>query len=143
MRPTPLSHDLDPWACLAICGCHSGSLMLASYHPPKQIKPPLFRQGGRHRRDTGVEEELEADHVIAATGYRVDLTRLGFFSPRMLAQIRTVEHTPVLSSHFETSLHGLFFIGPAAANSFGPLLRFACGNRFVSRRLAPYIARRA
>ncbi len=52
MRPTPLSHDLDPWACLAICGCHSGSLMLASYHPPKQIKPPLFRQGGRHRRDT-------------------------------------------------------------------------------------------
>jgi len=61
----------------------------------------------------------------------------------MLAEIRSVEHTPVLSSHFETSLRGLFFIGPAAANSFGPLLRFACGNRFVSRRLAPFMARRA
>jgi hypothetical protein len=27
---TPLSQDLDPWYPLAICGCHSGSLMLAS-----------------------------------------------------------------------------------------------------------------
>ncbi len=72
MRPTPLSHDLDPWACLAICGCHSGSLMLASYHPPKQIKPPLFRQGGRHRRDTTKENRTRYDRTRLR--YESDLT---------------------------------------------------------------------
>jgi thioredoxin reductase len=103
------------------------------------------RNGSAHLRiaDANTEHELEADHVIAATGYRVDLRRLRFLSPAMLEQVRTLDHTPVLSSRFETSMPGLFFIGPAAANCFGPLMRFACGNRFVSRRLAPYIAGRA
>jgi thioredoxin reductase len=92
---------------------------------------------------SGNEDLLEADHVVAATGYRVDLRRLGFFHKATLDEIRTIEHTPVLTSHFETSVPGLFFIGPAAANSFGPLLRFACGSRFASRRLTSYIAGRA
>ena len=91
----------------------------------------------------GGEQALEADHIIAATGYRVDLRRLDFASPELLAELHMVEHTPVLSSRFETSLPGLFFIGPAAANCFGPLMRFACGNRFVARRVAPYMARAA
>jgi thioredoxin reductase len=90
----------------------------------------------------GDKDILEADHVIAATGYRVDLRRLGFLTHSTLDQLRMVGHTPALSSCFETSLPGLFFIGPAAANCFGPLLRFACGTRFASRRLAPYIAGR-
>ena len=95
----------------------------------------------RIAQDEGGEHVLEAEHVIAATGYRVDLRRLDFASPELLARVNMVEHTPVLSSRFETSLPGLFFIGPAAANCFGPLMRFACGNRFVARRVAPYMAR--
>src|SRR5690348_17153610 len=95
----------------------------------------------RIAQDAGVEQTLEAEHIIAATGYRVDLRRLDFVSPELLARVEMVEHTPVLSSRFETSLPGLFFIGPAAANCFGPLMRFACGNRFVARRVAPYMAR--
>jgi cation diffusion facilitator CzcD-associated flavoprotein CzcO len=97
----------------------------------------------RLRMANGREQTLEADHVIAATGYRVDLRRLSFLAPEMLGQIHMVDHTPILSTRFETSSPGLFFVGPAAANCFGPLMRFACGNRFVARRLAPYIARRA
>ena len=90
--------------------------------------------------DEAGEQALETEHVIAATGYRVDLRRVGFLDTALREQIRMVEHTPVLSSRFETSVPGLFFIGPAAANCFGPLMRFACGNRFVARRLAPYLA---
>ena len=92
--------------------------------------------------ENGNRRELEADHIIAATGYRIDLRRLKFLPAETLTKFEAVEHTPVLSSKFETSLPSLFFIGPAAANCFGPLMRFACGNRFVSRRLAPYIASR-
>lgn len=91
------------------------------------------------RTDDG-DQELETEHVIAATGYRVDLRRLPFLDEGLRERIRMTAHTPVLSSRFETSVSGLFFIGPAAANCFGPLMRFACGNRFVSRRLAGYLS---
>ena len=90
---------------------------------------------------TGADRTIEAEHVIAATGYRVDLRRLSFLDGNDLAQIRTVENTPVLSSNFESSLSGLYFVGTSAANTFGPLLRFACGAGFTARRLARHLAK--
>jgi thioredoxin reductase len=89
----------------------------------------------------GERKTLTADHVIAATGYKVDLRRLTFLGPDLLAQIQSVENTPVLSSKFESSLPGLYFVGPAAANAFGPLMRFAFGAEFVAKRLAPHLAK--
>jgi hypothetical protein len=44
----------------------------------------------------------------------------------------------VLSQHFESSVPGLYFVGPAAAATFGPLMRFAYGARYT----APQVARR-
>ena len=38
----------------------------------------------------GSGSEMTADHVIAATGYRIDLTRLVFLGPRLQAEIRTL-----------------------------------------------------
>jgi thioredoxin reductase len=87
----------------------------------------------------GREQIISADHVISATGFRPDMSRLSFLSDRTRDSIAKLDNTPVLSSRFESSLPGLFFIGPIAANTFGPLMRFACGNRFVARRVAPYI----
>lgn len=91
----------------------------------------------------GTRRSLSGDHVIAATGYKVDLRRLPFLAADVLRDIRTVEHTPVLSSHFESSVPGLYFVGLAAANTFGPLLRFAFGTRFTARRLSAHLARTA
>ena len=91
----------------------------------------------------GASRLLEADHIIAATGYRVDLRRLPFLDPEDLAQIRSVEHTPVLSTNFESSLPGLYFVGTSAANTFGPLLRFAVGAKFTAQRLAKHLTRSA
>lgn len=90
----------------------------------------------------GRESELACDHVIAATGYRPDLQRLTFLSPRLLNAIEQVERAPVLSSRFETSVRGLYVIGPAAASSFGPLMRFMVGVEYVSPRLARHLARK-
>lgn len=91
----------------------------------------------------GATQRLEADHLIAATGYRVDLRRLPFLDPDVLGQIRSVQNTPVLSSNFESSLRGLYFIGTSAANTFGPVLRFAVGAKFTARRLSRCLARSA
>jgi cation diffusion facilitator CzcD-associated flavoprotein CzcO len=89
---------------------------------------------------SGVRQPMEADHVIAATGYRVDLRKLAFLNSDLLAGIQSVEQTPVLSSNFESSVPGLYFMGASAANTFGPLLRFAFGARFAARRLSRHLA---
>ncbi|HXO88727.1 MAG TPA: NAD(P)-binding domain-containing protein [Candidatus Acidoferrales bacterium] len=89
---------------------------------------------------TGARQTIEADHVIAGTGYRVDLGRLSFLDPDLRAGIGELEHTPILSATFESSVPGLYFVGSAAANTFGPLMRFAYGARFAARRLTGHLA---
>ena len=90
--------------------------------------------------DAGNKRTVASDHLIAATGYKVDLQRLAFIDSRLLAEVRSVERTPILSSNFECSVPGLYFVGTAAANTFGPLLRFAYGARFTSKRLSRHLA---
>jgi cation diffusion facilitator CzcD-associated flavoprotein CzcO len=88
----------------------------------------------------GAKKTVMADHVISATGYRVDINRVPFLSESLRAGIRCADNTPVLSSHFESSIPGLYFTGIAAASSFGPLMRFVYGTRFASRRLSRHLA---
>jgi len=89
----------------------------------------------------GVRRSIVSDHVIAATGYRVDLQRLTFVEKGLLASIQSVENTPVLSANFESSSPELYFVGASAANTFGPLLRFAFGAGFTAKRLSKHLAR--
>jgi thioredoxin reductase len=89
----------------------------------------------------GDTRRIETEHIIAATGYRADARRLPFLSPGVRSQLKLVDNVPELSSHFESSVPGLFFVGPAAVRSFGPVLRFACGAKFTASRLANYLAR--
>ena len=46
-----------------------------------------------------------------------------------------------LSAQFESSVPGLYFVGPMAATSFGPVMRFAAGAGFTSRTIAAHLAR--
>jgi thioredoxin reductase len=89
----------------------------------------------------GAQKTLVTDHVIAATGYKVDLRRLTFMDSDLQLGLQSVEHTPVLSSNFESSVPGLYFVGASAANMFGPLLRFAYGAGFTARRLSRHLAK--
>jgi thioredoxin reductase len=84
---------------------------------------------------------VEADHVIAATGYKVKIERLNFLSPEIRSRIKTVEGTPILSSSFESSVPGLYLVGLAAANSFGPVMRFAYGAAFAAHTVSKAIAK--
>ncbi|WP_342629224.1 NAD(P)-binding domain-containing protein [Nguyenibacter vanlangensis] len=92
-------------------------------------------------KSDGGEEEMVADHVVAGTGYRVDINRLDFLDETIRARISEIQNTPRLTRFFESSVPGLYFVGPSAANSFGPLLRFAWGAKFTSKHLTPHFAR--
>jgi thioredoxin reductase len=87
------------------------------------------------------DSSIEVDHLIAATGYRADVSRLTFIDQTLQARISRVEGAPALNRHFESSVSGLYFIGAAAANSFGPLLRFAFGAKFAAERVAARLER--
>ena len=89
----------------------------------------------------GQQERVEADHVIAATGYQVDLHKITFLDSKLCTQIRRTGAAPALSASFQSSVPGLYFVGVSAANSFGPLMRFAFGSKFTARRLARHLAR--
>jgi hypothetical protein len=85
--------------------------------------------------------ELTTDYVIAATGYEMAVDRLPILDRSLLGAIEVEEGSPVLSGHFESSVPGLYFMGLLAANSFGPLLRFALGAEFCAVNVATHLAR--
>jgi thioredoxin reductase len=91
-------------------------------------------------RGDGTTAEHWTEQVIACTGYKVDLRLLTFLGGELLSRIDGVEHTPILSSDFQSSVPGLYFVGVTAANSFGPVLRFAFGSEFAARHLVKHMA---
>jgi Pyridine nucleotide-disulphide oxidoreductase len=88
----------------------------------------------------GQRQWLRADHVVFATGYKVDVGRLAFLGHGLQQRLRLLDQAPQLSRHYETSVPGLHFIGPAAANSFGPVSRFVYGTYHPARHLARHLA---
>jgi hypothetical protein len=52
-----------------------------------------------------------------------------------------VRQTPVLSSHFEASIPGLYLVGMASKYSFGPVMQFACRPDWTARRIVRRLAR--
>jgi cation diffusion facilitator CzcD-associated flavoprotein CzcO len=88
----------------------------------------------------GTTTETSADHVLAATGYRVDVDRLDFLSPTLRDELVRTGDAPRLAPGFRSSVPGLWFTGQAAAPTFGPVLRFVCGTSFASPRLAASVA---
>jgi cation diffusion facilitator CzcD-associated flavoprotein CzcO len=91
---------------------------------------------------SGREEMLACDHVIAATGYRPDMRRMPFLAPDLCARMAPSGGRPILSDSFESSVQGLFVVGPAATHSFGPLMRFMMGAEFAAPRVAARLERK-
>jgi cation diffusion facilitator CzcD-associated flavoprotein CzcO len=88
----------------------------------------------------GRTEEVSADHVIAATGYRVDIAAMDFLGHELRTELEVSRGTPKLGAGYRSSVPGLYFTGLPAAASYGPVMRFVCGTEFASPRLAKHLA---
>jgi thioredoxin reductase len=84
--------------------------------------------------------ESRYDAAIAATGFRPDLDRLAFLGHELRRGLRRIERAPRLDENFQSSIPGLYFVGPASAASFGPLFRFVVGAHYTSATLAGHLA---
>ena len=90
-------------------------------------------------RGPGATSSFETDHIIAATGYKVDLGNLKFLGDDLRSGIKTHDGSPRLNAVFESSVPNLHFVGLASAQSFGPVMRFVYGAKHASRILARHI----
>jgi cation diffusion facilitator CzcD-associated flavoprotein CzcO len=82
-----------------------------------------------------------ADHVLLATGYKVDVAKYEFLAPELTTRIGRVNGHPRLDFGFQSTVPGLHFVGAPAAWSHGPLMRFVAGAAFaaqsVTRAIVP------
>jgi len=85
--------------------------------------------------------KLSAHHIILATGYTVDITKLTMIHPSLRAEIKTDKAIPILSHRFESSVPGLYFVGLTSVRAFGPLYRFVAGCGAAARRVASSVMR--
>lgn len=75
-------------------------------------------------------ENFAVDHIVLATGYKVDITRLPYLAAgNLLDQLETRNGFPVLDDHFETSVPGLFITSMPAGQDFGPFFGFTISVR--------------
>ena len=69
---------------------------------------------------------LEADHVVFASGYKADLSRVPYLHS-VLDRVTMTDGFPDLTEGFETSLPGLHMVGFASTRDFGPFYGFTKG----------------
>jgi cation diffusion facilitator CzcD-associated flavoprotein CzcO len=82
-------------------------------------------------------ETIDTDTVIAGTGFKPDIDKLGFLGEKLRSGIAREECTPKLTASFETSIPNLFVVGILSAPTFGPVMRFMFG----AKHAAPIVAR--
>jgi thioredoxin reductase len=91
----------------------------------------------------GAQAAIDVDHVIAGTGFRVDLARLPFLAESVQERIALRSRYPVVNRAGESSVPGLYFAGAHTAVSLGPSVRFIAGTHQAVAQLARSVARDA
>ena len=101
-------------------------------HPQSAVVSVEASHGDAVRLTLSDGESLDADHVVFASGYRADLSRVPYLSG-VLDQISVTDGFPDLSEGFETSLDGLYVVGFSATRDFGPFYGFTKGCPSAAR----------
>jgi thioredoxin reductase len=89
-------------------------------------------------------EEKIADHVIVASGFKINLDKVPFIYDLKNQIIREEGQVqfPKLNQNFESSIKGLYFAGPLSSHSHGPTFRFILGLGKTAITIIGSIARK-
>ena len=113
----------------------------ASWLKPRMTEIPITagtRVVKAEQNGDGLRVELsdgtkrKADHLLFATGYKIDIQRYPFLERNLAQSVKCVDGYPVLRRGMESSVPKLHFLGAPAARSFGPVMRFVAGSWFTS-----------
>ncbi len=80
---------------------------------------------------------LTVDHIILATGYKVDIDRLPLLQAGSVRpHLTTRNGFPILDEGFQTSVPGLFMTSRPATQDFGPFFAFTIAARASAKVIA-------
>ncbi len=83
---------------------------------------------------------LEVDHIILATGYKVDINKIPFLSSgNILPKLNINEGFPDLDGYLQTSLPGLYMTSMIATKSFGRFFAYIASCRTSSQIVGNHI----
>lgn len=117
-----------------------GVIDVLTGHRLKSAEP--HGSGVRLQIDGPRQSSIEADHVIAGTGFRIDVARLSFLSAGIQAALVTRANCPLVNRAGESTVPGLYFAGAHTMVSLGPGARFISGTHHTAAQLAKSVARR-
>ena len=113
---------LEPWLAPRLASAH--------LWPRTEIIESAEQANGTLAVTLSNQERLEVDHVIAATGYKVDLSRVPLLARGdVLPEIERENGFPRLDEHMQTTASGLFISSLPATRDFGPFFGFTVSAR--------------
>jgi len=84
---------------------------------------------------------LAVDHIILATGYKVNIGQIPFLAQGdFAAALATRNGFPVLDEQFQTNLPGLYITSMAANQDFGPFFGFTIATRTSAKLIGAAVA---
>jgi FAD-dependent urate hydroxylase len=123
-----------------------GRLKLEPWLERRTDRPTIRRWPNHHvqsyaERPTGDVEvvlsggrRLVVDHVVLATGYRTDMTKVPYLSAsRLVDELALRNGFPILDEDFQASVPGLFFPSWPSTQDFGPFFGFVAGVPAATR----------
>lgn len=97
---------------------------------------------GDMRVTLGDGTRLTVDHVVLATGYKVQVERVPFLANGgLLGRLAIRNGFPVLDEHMQTSVPGLFGTSMMAAQDMGPFFAFTVAARTSARLIGAAVER--
>jgi len=88
----------------------------------------------------GGRREIAADHIICGTGYRWNVAKLSFLDTDLKQAMRTVGGGALVGGDYQSSVPGLYVIGPVVAPSMGPVMRFVFGSEHAATTVGRQLA---
>jgi thioredoxin reductase len=117
-----------------------GVIEVLTGHPVKRAEP--HGSGVRLHLGGPTPSTMDVDHVMAGTGFRIDVSTLPFLSADIKSSLVMRAGCPVVSRAGESTVDGLYFAGAHTMVSYGAGVRFISGTHHTSGHMARSVARR-
>jgi lysine/ornithine N-monooxygenase len=115
---------LEPWLAPRLANDET------SLHPESEIVACVELPNGDLQVTLSNGVTMNLDHVILATGYKVDVARIPFLiKGNILPRLQTLNGFPALDDHLESNIPGLFFTSMCATHDFGSFFGFTVSVR--------------
>jgi FAD-dependent urate hydroxylase len=119
---------VEPWLKARIS---NGTVKL---WPKTRIEKCFEMSSGDLTVSTDDGQKITVDHVVLATGYKVDFTQVPFLKgSKILGELNIQDGFPELDEHFQSSVRGMFITSMAATRQFGPFFAFTIATRASAR----------